>query len=69
MVLTALTKTLGTIYLLSVAALLLLFVFSVLRGRGGDESLPAALGLIFGWPLVLLNARQRRRLWKLVNPG
>lgn len=69
MVLTALTKALGTIYLLTVAALLLLFVFAILRGRGGDESLPAALGLIFGWPLVLLNARQRKRLWKAVTPN
>lgn len=69
MVLTALTKTLGTIYLLTVAALLVLFVFAILRGRGGEESLPAALGLIFGWPLVLLNERLRSRLWKIINPN
>ncbi len=68
MVLTALTKILGTIYLLTVAALLVLFVFAILRGRGGEASLPAALGLIFGWPLVLLNEHQRKRLWKILNP-
>lgn len=68
MVFTALTKTLGTIYLLSVAALLLLFVFAVLRGRGQSENLVVTLGLIFGWPLVLLNGRQRERLWRAINP-
>lgn len=69
MVLTALTKILGTIYLLTVAALLMLLAFAILRGRGGDEPLIALLGLIFGWPLVLLNAQQRKRLWRTLNPG
>lgn len=69
MVFTQLTKTIGTVYLLTVALLLLLYVFAVVRGRGQGEALPAVLGLIFGWPLVFLNARQRARLWNTLNPN
>jgi hypothetical protein len=68
MPLTAMTRLVGTVYLLVSAVLLLLFLYALVRGRG-DVGIGTALALIFGWPLVLLNDRLRTRLWKAVNPN
>lgn len=68
MPLTALTRAVGTIYLMGAAILLILFLYAILRGRS-DAGLGITLGLIFGWPLVLLNDRLRARLWDAVKPN
>ena len=51
------------------AVLLVLFLYAMLRGRGEGVGMVEGLGLIFGWPLVLLNPRLRARLWTLVSPA
>ncbi|MCB9979272.1 MAG: hypothetical protein H6862_06695 [Rhodospirillales bacterium] len=66
--LTLMTRFLGTLYLMVSAGLLLLFLYAIVRGRA-NVSMVGTLALIFGWPLVLLNDRLRRRLWTAINPN
>ena len=64
-----LTKILITLYLSGLILMLVFSAFAAVRTKMTPNQFKEVLGLIFMWPMTLLNEKMRLRLAHLLNPN
>jgi F0F1-type ATP synthase membrane subunit a len=65
----SLTKAIITLYVLGVVSMLFFSAFATVRTKLTPSQFKEVLGLIFMWPMTLLNEKMRLRLAHLLNPN
>lgn len=65
----SLTKTIITLYVLGVVGMLIFSAFATVRTKLTPKQFQEVLGLIFMWPMTLMNEKMRLRLAYLLNPN
>lgn len=64
-----LSKALISIYLLIVVGMLIFAAFAAVRNKFTLKQFQEVLGLIFMWPMTMMNEKMRLRLGRLLNPN
>lgn len=64
-----LTKALISIYLLVAVGMLIFAAFATIRNKLTSNQFQEVLGLIFMWPMTMMNEKMRLRLGRLLNPN